>query len=189
MKKNINNTNRTSSSTDTDFLHQFWGKSWTRADTTVDIAREPILVLDKNFRVVAANESFYILFQVQPMDTEQKIVFELGDNQWDIPPLRKLLEEVVSNNAFFKGFEITREFPSIGHRTLVLNARQIHIGEDATIPPVILLVMEDITEMMNVAEMLANHTKQFQVKTKERIKKLEVYVSKLEKEFDKLKKV
>ncbi|MCR4327923.1 MAG: PAS domain-containing protein [Patescibacteria group bacterium] len=163
-----------------DFVNHFWEKSWTYIKTVVDVVREPVLILDKNFRVMAANESFYRVFQVDPKDTEQQIVYALGNGQWDIPALRKLLEDILPKNTFFKGFEVAHDFPSIGHKTMILNARQIHVKEDAAFPPIILLAIEDVTEIMGVAEMLAHHTKQFEIKTGERIEKLEVYIKRLE---------
>lgn len=170
-----------------DFAAHFWEKSWTYIKTVVDVVREPVLVLDRDFRVMAANESFYRVFQVDPKDTEQKVVYELGNGQWDIPALRKLLEDILPKNTFFKGFEVAHEFPSIGRKTMILNARQIHVEEDMAFPPIILLAMEDVTEMMGVAEMLARHTKRFEIKTGERMENLEVSIKKLEKEIGELK--
>lgn len=181
MDKNKKAADQMIATIDTDFVDHFWEKSWTYIKTVVDVVREPVLILDEKFRVMAANESFYQVFQVDQKDTEQQVVYELGNGQWNIPALRKLLEDILPKNTFFKGFEVTHEFPSIGHKTIILNARQIHVKEDASFPPIILLAMEDVTEMMGVAEMLADHTKQFEVKTGERIEKLEVYIKKLEK--------
>lgn len=188
MKANKKITEQTPSSGDNNFVDFFWEKSWTYTKTTVDVQNEPILVLDENFNVVMANESFYKVFQVVPKETEQKNIYELGNGQWNIPALRKQLGSILPNNTFFKGLEVTREFPLIGHRTMILNARQIHMKEGADVPPVILLAMEDITEMLDIAKMLARHTKQFEVTTRERMKKLEVYIKKLEKEVGELKK-
>lgn len=171
-----------------DFVDLFWGKSWTYIKTVVDVVREPVLILDKNLRVMAANEAFYRVFQVEAMNTEQKIVYELGNGQWNIPALRKLLEDILPRNTFFKGFEVTHEFPAIGQKTMILNARQIYVEEDAAFPPIILLTIEDITEVMGVAEMLATHTKQFEAKTGDRIAKLEDYIKNLEKEVKELKR-
>lgn len=187
MEKNKKVVGQALTTIGADFVNHFWEKSWTYIKTVVDVVREPVLILDKNFRVMAANESFYRVFQVDPKDTEQKIVYELGNGQWNIPALRKLLEDILPKNTFFKGFEVTHEFPSIGHKTMILNARQIHVKKDTAFPPIILLAIEDVTEMMGVAEMLARHTKQFEMKTGERIEKLEVYIKKLEKEVNELK--
>ena len=68
----------------------------------MDIVREPVLILDKNLQVLAANDPFYRTFQVEAKDTEKKIVYELGNGQWDIPDLRKLLEDILPKNTFFK---------------------------------------------------------------------------------------
>ncbi len=171
-----------------DFVDHFWEKSWTYIKTVVNVVREPVLILDKNFRVMAANESFYRVFQVEPKDTEQKILYELGNGQWNILAMRKLLQDILPKNTFFKGFEVTHEFPIIGRKIMILNARQIHVEDDSSFPPIILLAIEDVTEIMGVAEMLARYTKQFEVTTGKRIDKLEGYVEKLEKKISGLKK-
>ena len=173
-----------------EFFESLWERSWTYIKTVVDVVREPVLILDKEFRVMAANESFYRTFQVEAKDTEKKIVYDLGNGQWDIPALRKLLEDILPKNTFFKGFEVAHEFPSVGRKVVILNARQIHSKEDNTpglFPPIILLAMEDVTDMMGVAEMLAHHTNQFEIKMEERTEKLAIYIKKLEKEIGKLK--
>ena len=143
----------------TDFIKRFWDESWAYIKTVVDIVREPILILDKDLCVLAANESFYRTFQVEEKDTEKKLIFELGNGQWNIPALRKLLEDILPQNTFFKGFEVTHEFPLIGRRAMILNARQIHFKKEEAglelFPPIILLAMEDVTEMMVIAETLA----------------------------------
>ena len=152
MKTTKNNTEKN------DYIGRLWEESWTYIKTVVDVVREPVLILDKDLRVMAANESFYRTFQVEPKDTEGKIVYELGNGQWNIPALRKLLEDILPKNTFFKGFDVAHEFPFIGRKVMILNARQIHPKEDATkglFPPIILLAIEDVTEMMVVAETLA----------------------------------
>lgn len=175
-----------------DFFSRLWEESWTYIKTVVDVVREPILILDKDLRVMAANEAFYRTFQVSPEDTEGKVVYELGDGQWNIPSLRKLLEDILPKNTFFKGFEVTHEFPAIGRRVMILNARQIHskfVKENAPgqlFPPIILLAMEDVTEMMVVAETLAGHANKSDAKLTERTKEMETHIGKLEKKIDEL---
>ena len=115
-------------------------------------------------------------------------MYELGNGQWNIPALRKLLEDILPKNSFFKGFEVVHEFPSIGRKVMILNARQIYIKEDATFPSIILLAIEDVTEMMAVAETLAIHTKQMETKLTTRTNKLETHIGKLEKEIHALKR-
>lgn len=169
-----------------DFVDLFWEKSWTYIKTVVDVVHEPVLILDKNFCVMAANESFYRVFQVEAEDTEKKIVYKLGNGQWDIPALRTLLENILPKNTFFKGFEVVHDFPAIGRKIMILNARQIYVNEESSFPPIILLAIEDVTEMMGVAEMLARHTREFQIETEGSIAKMEKYIRKLEKKVSNL---
>jgi len=180
-----------------DFFESLWEKSWTYIRTVVDVVREPVLVLDKDFRVIAANDPFYRMFQVKPAETENKIIYELGNGQWDISDLRKLLEDILPKNSFFKGFEVTHEFPRIGKKVMILNARQIFFEEDTFLKGygplelyqhIILLAIEDVTEMMAVAETLANHTKEFEDKLTEQTKKMEMHIEKLREEIEELKK-
>jgi chemotaxis protein methyltransferase CheR len=65
------------------------------AQSIVDTVREPIIVLDNKLRVVAASRSFYSVFKVSPEDTQGKLLYALGDGQWDIPKLRVLLEKII----------------------------------------------------------------------------------------------
>jgi two-component system, chemotaxis family, CheB/CheR fusion protein len=176
--------------TKSNFIEHIWEKSWTYIKTVVDVVHEPILILDKDFKVMAANDPFYRMFQVEAKDTEGKIVYTLGNGQWDIPDLRKLLEDILPRNTFFKGFEVTHQFPFIGRKVMILNARQIYVQEEtgsASFPPIILLAMEDITDMVSVAERLADHTNLFEAKLTERTQKMETHIIKLGIEINKLK--
>ena len=175
----------------TDFVERLWKESWTYIRTVVDVVREPILILNKELRVMAANESFYRTFQVEPKDTEGKVVYQLGNGQWNIASLKKLLEDILPQNTFFKGFEVAHEFPHIGRKVMILNARQIHPKEETAnklFPPIILLAMEDVTDMMVVAETLASHANQLEAKHTGQTEKLETQIGKLEKEINNLKK-
>jgi PAS domain S-box-containing protein len=99
-----------------------------------------------------ANRSFYETFAVSPEDTEQRLVYELGNHQWDIPKLRDLLERVLPENGQFAGFEMEHEFQAIGFRKMILNARRIrHQGAGE---PLILLAIEDVTEQAHAEEAL-----------------------------------
>ncbi|MDZ8053514.1 MAG: chemotaxis protein CheB [Aulosira sp. ZfuVER01] len=113
------------------------------AEAIVDTVRESIVVLDLNLRVVRANRSFYEIFQVLPTDTEQRLIFELGNGQWNIPLLRSLLEDVIPSNAPFQDLEVEHNFESIGHKIMRLNARRMPQIDDMQL---ILLVIEDITQ-------------------------------------------
>lgn len=105
-----------------------------------DTIREPFIILDKDLFVVTANISFYETFKVRKLETEGNLIYKLGDNQWDSKRLRKLLENILPEHKFFNGFEITHNFPAIGRRTMLLNARQVDAKQ------LILLAIEDITE-------------------------------------------
>jgi signal transduction histidine kinase len=129
------------------------------AQTILDSLREPILVLDRALRVKMANRAFYRNFQVEPEETENKFIFELGDGQWNIPELRVLLEEVQSGETQAEGFEVECDFPGIGRRFLILNARRI---ERETGQTMILLAIEDISERNAVERALQLHAKELE---------------------------
>jgi two-component sensor histidine kinase len=114
------------------------------AQSIVDTVREPVLVLDEELRVIAASRSFYSSFQVRPEDTQGRLLFTLGDGQWDIPKLRVLLEQIIPEHGVMDGYEVEHEFPNVGHRTMYLNARQVVYQAGAE--PTILLGIEDVTE-------------------------------------------
>ena len=110
----------------------------------VATVREPLIVLSGDLRVVSANGAFYRTFNVEPEETEQKLIYELGDNQWDIPELRRLLEQIVPRDNSFEDFEVTHDFPTIGRRVMRLNARRL-LQNDGE-PELILLAIEDVTK-------------------------------------------
>jgi hypothetical protein len=91
----------------------------------VDTVREPLLVLDEELRVITASRSFYGAFKVNSQETEGRLLFELGNGQWNIPGLRKLLEDIIPRHTTIEKYEVEQEFPSIGRRTMLLNARKI----------------------------------------------------------------
>ena len=184
MKTKEEKTSKSNQHIGAEFFVEFWEESWTYIKTVVDVLREPVLILDKNFKVLAANESFYKLFQVEQKETEGKVIYKLGNGQWDIPALRKLLEDILPKNTFFKGFEVEHNFPSIGHRTIILNARHIRSRDKTTselFPPIIMLAMEDVSEIMSLANRLAQYTNQLEKSLTSRTLKLEVKIMTLEK--------
>jgi two-component sensor histidine kinase len=113
------------------------------AQAIVDTVREPVLVLDKVLRVIAASRSFYSLFKVTPEDTQGRLLYELGDGQWDIPQLRLLLEKIIPEHGVMEDYDVEHEFPGAGRRTMCLNAREVSYAGGAD--PTILLGMQDIT--------------------------------------------
>jgi two-component sensor histidine kinase len=114
------------------------------AHAIIDTVSEPVLVLDKELRVIAASRSFYSTFRVSPEDTQGSLLYDLGDGQWDIPKLRVLLEKIIPEHGEIKDHEVAHEFPGLGQRTMRLNARQVFYegGSHATI----LLSIQDVTD-------------------------------------------
>jgi PAS domain-containing protein len=171
--------------TEPEHLQDLQEESWSFLKNIVDTAREPFLVLDKNLRVMMANESFYKTFHVDHAGTENKLVYRLGNGQWNIPALRKLLEDILPRNTFFRGFEMSHDFPVVGHKVMLLNARQIY-REDGTpgyFPSIILLAMEDITDMMSIAEKFVDRTNDFESKIMEQTNRLERNLNEIKKEM------
>ena len=114
------------------------------AQAIVDTIRDPLLVLDQDLRVVTANRTFHQTFRMSRQDIQGRPVYGLGDGQWDIPELRLLLEEVAPQRAVMEAYEVERNFPAIGRRSMLLNAREVFNQRSA--PTLILLTIEDVTE-------------------------------------------
>jgi PAS domain S-box-containing protein len=112
----------------------------------VDTVREPLLVLDARLQVVSANRAFYRSFRTSAQETLGRRIYELGSRQWDIPALRQLLEEILPGNSHFDDFPVEHDFPGIGHRTMLLNARKLFRPGNGT--EMLLLAMEDVTERL-----------------------------------------
>jgi two-component system, cell cycle sensor histidine kinase PleC len=125
----------------------FWKRTVTKsqefAESIINTVREPLIVLNQDLRVVTASRSFYEVFKVKPEETVGKLIFDLGNKQWDVPELRELLETILPQHATFDDYEVEHVFPDIGRRTMLLNARRIPSPPEK--PKVILLAIEDIT--------------------------------------------
>jgi two-component system, chemotaxis family, CheB/CheR fusion protein len=119
------------------------------AAAIVQTVREPLLVLDQQLRIEAANRAFYQTFKTSPEESLKRPIYEVGSGQFDFPKLRDLLESVVRNTPKIEDVELQRDFERIGSRTMLLNARRI--AEDGQ-PESILLALEDITERKRAAE-------------------------------------
>jgi len=113
------------------------------AESIVSTVREPLLVLNSDLRVVSANRAFQKTFQVSEKETRGQLLYDLSNRQWDIPGLRKLLEDILPQNTSFDDYEVEHDFSSIGRRTMRLNARRIYREANKTL--LILLAIEDIT--------------------------------------------
>jgi chemotaxis protein methyltransferase CheR len=122
--------------TEIDETHDF-------AQAIIDTVREPFLVLDDDLRVLSASRSFYATFKVDRDETQGRPLYALGDGQWDIPKLRVLLEKIIPEHGVMEDYIVEHEFPGIGQRTMLLNARKVFYKGGAG--TTILLGIEDIT--------------------------------------------
>jgi PAS domain S-box-containing protein len=122
------------------------------AENIIDTVREPLIALDQDLRVVKVSRSFYEFFKVKPEETVGQYIYDLGNQQWNIPKLRELLETILPQKTTFDNYEVEHEFTTIGKRTMLLNARQIQrvLGKER----IILLAIEDITERKQLENLL-----------------------------------
>jgi len=121
------------------------------AEKVIETIRDPLLILQPDLRVQAANPAFYQLFQVHPAATLGQRIYDLGNGQWAIPELRTLLEDILPRQTVFNDFEVSHAFEHIGPRTMLLNARRVdHLQ-------LILLAIEDITSRKHAETLLHAH--------------------------------
>ncbi len=118
------------------------------AEGIVETIREPLVVLQKDLRVISANPAFYHTFHVTKTETEGHYLYELGNGQWDIPELRAQLEEILVRNTTLSNYQIEQDFPIIGRKVMRLNARKLY--REANHTEMIVLAIEDITEHMSL---------------------------------------
>jgi PAS domain S-box-containing protein len=130
----------------------------------INTVREPLIILYEDLTVALANRSFYQAFKVKPGETEGKLIYDLGNRQWDIPKLRELLEHILPKTTSFDNFEVEHNFPDIGKRIMLLNACRIYLEANRT--KLIILTIEDITERKKIEEL------------SEKIRKLEAQLKK-----------
>ena len=114
------------------------------AESIIETVREPLVVLDEGLRVVSANRSFYETFAASKEETGGRIIYELGNRQWDNPDLKRLLGEILPKNSEFHDFLVEHDFPGMGQRRMILNARKI-VQKEASGKAMILLAIEDVT--------------------------------------------
>jgi two-component system CheB/CheR fusion protein len=120
------------------------------AEAIIETVRQPILVLDADLRVIKANDSFCTGFQVAAAETTGNYLHRLGGGQWDIPQLRRLLEEVLAQDTVFTDLEVEHNFPKLGHRFMLLSGRKLQDVNDHQ--PRVLLAIADITERKRALE-------------------------------------
>ena len=134
------------------YLHDEVDGAREYAESIINTVREPLIALDQDLRVVTASRSFYEVFKVNTKETVGQLIYDLGNKQWNIPRLRELLETILPEKTTFDNYEVEHNFPDLGKRTMLLNARQIIRvrGKER----IILLAIEDITERKQIEEKL-----------------------------------
>lgn len=135
------------------------------AENILQTIREPLVILDADLRIRMVNRSFYETFAVSPKETKGKLLYELGEGEWKIPELRTLLEEILPGNTQFNDFEVDCEFPRIGRKAMLLNARRIY--QDPRETQMILLSIEDVTESRRLQSALREHTRKLEWSNRE----------------------
>jgi PAS domain S-box-containing protein len=133
-----------------EMLHKEIQDARAYAEDIVEAVREPLVVLSSNLKILTANHSFYDTFQVTKEETIGNFIYDIGDNQWDIPKLRILFEEILVRHIEFNGYEVEHDFQGIGRKIFLLNARQIF--RENTGSHIILLALEDITQRKQLEE-------------------------------------
>lgn len=113
------------------------------SEAIVDTVRTPLIVLNKSLQVLTANRAFYETFKSTPSETENQLIYMLGEGAWNVPTLKTLLEKILPSNTHFDNYEMEIEHPRIGHRTMLLSARRTYRQVNNT--EAILLAFEDIT--------------------------------------------
>jgi PAS domain S-box-containing protein len=157
---------------------KLWEVAWTYIRTVVDTLREPFLILDEDLKILSANRTFYLVFQTTEEETVGNKVYDLGNGQWNIPKLKILLEDILPKNTFFEDFKVVHEFPKIGHKIMMLNARRIYAIDEKK--PIMLLAMEDITKQVQLEDQLKIYTKRLTQEVAKRTEELEARVKELE---------
>ncbi len=140
-------------------------EAWRFAESITNTVQESLLVLDQELRVVSANQTFFRTFQVAREDTEGRLIYELGNGQWDIPKLRRLLEDILPHNSTFENYEVQHDFERIGHRVMLLNARRIYRQSQET--QMILLAIMDITVRKEQERKIHEHQQELATLTEE----------------------
>ena len=122
------------------------------AEAIVETVREPLVILNQNLQVMKANKRFYERFQASREETEGRLIYDLGNGQWNIPKLRELLENILPAHSTFRDFEVTHDFEHVGRKVMLLNASEIF--DPNAQARTILLAIEDATDRKQAEEAL-----------------------------------
>ncbi|MDT8444815.1 MAG: sigma 54-interacting transcriptional regulator [Desulfuromonadales bacterium] len=140
------------------------------AESIVETIREPLVVLDSTLQILTANHCFYSTFKVTPKETVGRFIYDIGNRQWDIPQLRVLIEETLTQNTAITDYEVEHDFPGVGHKTILFTARQIFRKDVGS--HIILLAMEDITDRKQLLDELQKAHDKLESAVKKRTKEL-----------------
>ena len=144
------------------------------AENIVETVRDPLLIMDGELKVFSANKAFFETFKVKSEETLGQFIYDLGNGQWNIPELKKLLREIITKRNTLDDYEMEHNFETIGRKTMLLNARRI--PPTPAKPRIILLSIEDITERRSVQQQIKIGLQQ---KVEERTKELDIVNQKL----------
>jgi two-component system CheB/CheR fusion protein len=122
------------------------------AEAIVETVREPLVILNQNLRVLKANKAFYETFRAAREETEERLIYDLGNGQWNIPKLRELLENILPAHSTFRDFEVTHDFEHVGRKVMLLNASEIFNPNAQA--RTILLAIEDATDRKQAEDAL-----------------------------------
>jgi len=142
--------------------------------TLVDVARESFLILDRDLRVISGNPTFYENFRVSREETVDILLYKLGNGQWNIPELKKLLEEILPKKKEVMDYAVTHTFETIGTKTILLNAKQVDSVQ------LIILAMEDVTVRTGLEEKLSQYAKDLAATVAEQTAELAARIKELE---------
>lgn len=120
------------------------------AEAVVETVREPLVVLDPGLKVKSANKAFFDTFKMAEEETIGKLIFDLNGREWDVPELKRLLEDILPQNSHFNDYVVRHDFSRLGKKTMLLNARRVVLEENKT--QLILLAIEDVTEKLKIQE-------------------------------------
>lgn len=127
------------------------------ANTVTDIMWEPFVVLNSDMKVMTANRSFYQTFGLSPEETENRVFFEVNENQWNIMRLREVMEKVLYEKSESQEIEVDHRFPTIGRKVMRVAVRPLHRKENST--DMLILAIQDVTERKEMEENIKNWSK------------------------------
>jgi two-component system CheB/CheR fusion protein len=130
------------------------------AEAIVETVREPLVILNQNLEVMKANKTFYATFKAAREETEGRLIYDLGNGQWNIPKLRELLENILPAHETFRDFEVTHEFEHVGRKVMLLNASEIF--NPTAQARTILVAIEDVTDRKQAEDALKSTNSELQ---------------------------